>query len=417
MKALRLLFVTDSLPYPPRKGYLTMTFHQIEHLAARHSIDLVSFSRADAATTPVGPLADWCNDIEIVKLPLWRSLLNIAGALPSRTPLTVAYYRSEKMGTTLQAKLKANAYDVVIFQLGRMAQYLPATYHGATLLNMVDPMILNYQRSLRWRPWHDRIALSLEVRRLKQYEQAYAPNFDRVLLVAEEDVRSYSEFLPGAKVGRIPYGTDTTFFTSSSDVARKKGMIVLTGSMFYAPNIDAVNYFCREIFPLIRQRVPHANLWLVGSDPAASVRKWGKIAGIHITGSVPDIRPYLNEAMVSVCPIRLKVGIQTKILEALAMGTPVVTTTAGSNGIGAVSGKHLYEADSPVEFADRVVALLNGEEWSHLSTSGRSFVVENYDWVTSVARLEEIFQELTNPGPDADQPPSPAVALAARRGA
>jgi glycosyltransferase involved in cell wall biosynthesis len=164
--------------------------------------------------------------------------------------------------------------------------------------------------------------------------------------------------------------------------------------MFHKPNVDAVEYFCRKVFPLVCKQVPTATLWLVGARPVGSVRKWAMNSQIRVTGFVPDVRTYLRQAVVSVCPIRLRIGTQTKILEALACGTPVVTSSAGNHGIRAVSGEHLYVADHPVEFADKVVALLKGDRWNELSQNGRRFVVENFTWERSAAKLEQILERL-----------------------
>ena len=171
-------------------------------------------------------------------------------------------------------------------------------------------------------------------------------------------------------------------------------MIVITGNMFHTPTVDAVEFFCNKVFPLICKREPSVTLWLVGDSPVRRVRKWTRNSRIKVTGFVPDIRNYLRQAMVSVCPIRLRIGTQTKILEALACGTPVVTSSAGNHGIGAVSGEHLYVADDPVDFADKTVALLRGERWSEFSRNGRRFVEDNFTWEKSVMKLEQILEQL-----------------------
>lgn len=392
---MKLLYVTPGFPYPPRRGYLLMAYHQIEHLAARHSVDLISFVDAEADRSNADELANWCGRIDTVELPAWRCFLNMGLGMASALPFQISYFKSAKMAATVHERLRKKAYDIVVFQLTRMAQYRPVWYEGPTILSMVDPFVLNYQRSLSWRPWYARPWLQAEIARLKNYESQQALRFDRVLLISEADVRDYQNFMGAGNVDWVPHAIDVNYFSPLPSVARRTGMIVITGNMFYAPNVDAVNYFCREIFPLIRKHVPEASLWLVGSRPAEAVRKWGKDERIKVTGFVSDVRPYLNQAMVSVCPVRLNVGTQTKVLEALAMGTPVVSTSAGNHGIGAVSGEHLYVVDTPSEFAERVVALLKGKEWDELSRRGRRFVVEHFTWEKSVARLEQILAEIT----------------------
>jgi glycosyltransferase involved in cell wall biosynthesis len=173
-------------------------------------------------------------------------------------------------------------------------------------------------------------------------------------------------------------------------------MIVMTGNMHHVPNVDAVDFFCKDIFPLICERDPSATLWLVGARPVAKVRQWATNPRIKVTGFVPDIRTYLGQAMVSVCPIRLAVGTQTKILEALTCGTPVVTSSAGNHGIGAIPGEHLYVTDEPREFANYVLSLLSGNNWSELSENGRRFVRDTFSWESSTAKLETIMERLVH---------------------
>jgi glycosyltransferase involved in cell wall biosynthesis len=213
--------------------------------------------------------------------------------------------------------------------------------------------------------------------------------------VNQKDAVEFGRMVLDACTDWGPQGIDDETYRPCEEIARRNGMIVITGNMFHVPNVDAVEFFCRDVFPLVCQQEPSANLWLVGSRPAKQVRKWAKNSRIKVTGSVPDMRPYLHQAMVSVCPVRLKIGTQTKILEALACATPVVTTSAGNHGIGASSGEQLYVADEPVELSNRIVGLLKGERWHELSQSGRRFVESNFAWSKSAQKLEQIFEQLT----------------------
>jgi len=389
---MKLLFVTPTYPYPPRTGNELIAFHHIKYLAPRHLIDLLSLTNGN--TSDRGELADWCNHIEMVALAPWLSRLNQGVGLVADLPWQVAYYRSAKMAQMVNRKLANNTYDVVLFQLTLMAHYLPDRYPGATILSMEDPQVLKSQRWLTWESGFRRLLTRSRIAHLKRYELRHAPRFDRVLLLNESDVLDYRSLLPGAKLDWVPHGIDVDAFCPSAVVPRREGMIVITGNMYHPPNVDGIDYFCREIFPLIRRRVPSASLWLVGARPAAAVRKWAKDPQIKVTGFVPDIRPYLRQAMVSICPVRLKIGTQTKILEALACGTPVVTTSAGNNGVAAISGEQLYVADTPDKLAERVVELLNGNRWEALSQNGRRFVIENFTWEKSVTKLEKILSEV-----------------------
>ena len=390
---MRVLIVTPDLQYPPARGYQVMAYQHVKKLAARHTIDLVTFGDRNAQFPGIETLKRLCNSVAVIPLPKWRSVLNMSLGLLTDDPLQVRFYRSKKMADLIEERLRNTIYDVVIFQMTRMAQYLPRWYRGAAVLNMVDPLVFNYERSLIWRPWYIRALFQLEIDRLKRYEAQQASRFDSVLLNAQADVRDYQELLKDSSLELAPYGIDVDYF-QPEDIKRQPGMLVMSGSMFYAPNADAVIYFCRDIFPLILEKEPSAHLWLVGARPSSEIKKLANGKNITVTGYVDDIRPYLNRSMVSVCPIRLNVGTQTKVLEALAMETPVVTTSGGNHGICGDSGKGLYVADTPLEFADRVVSLLRGHRWKELSENGRRFVSDHFRWEISAAKLEIILGAL-----------------------
>ena len=364
--------------------------NHIRHLTRRHAVDLISFKDAKAPVE-LGDLGQYCNRIELVEMPTkWRVLLNKLTSLPERVPFGVAGVRSKAMVQVIHNSLANTTYDAVIFQLAEMAQFRPEWFSGTAIWNLEDPAVLKFQRMLPLYPWYAKPLLWDRIARRKRYENRQAPRFDCILFVNSEDAHDYGDLLRCAKLDWVPSAVDVTGSSTGEKTARSSGMIVMTGNMFHKPNVDAVEYFCREIFPLVCKRIPTAVLWLVGSDPSSSVRKWTKSLNIRVTGLVPDVRTYLRKAMVSVCPVRLRIGTQTKILEALACSTPVVTSSAGNHGIGAVSGEHLYVADDPIEFADRVVSLLNKERWKEMSENGRRFVLDNFSWESSTVRLEKV---------------------------
>src|SRR5579871_6460718 len=282
----------------------------------------------------------------------------------------ISRLRSGKMAEVVGRRLANTKYDVVLFQTVQSAQFQPDWYQGPTVWSLEDPLALKTQRMLPMFPWYSRPLHRRKSNRLKSYDMKQAHRFSRVIFVNKEDAVEYKRIVHEACTDWVPHGIDHETYLPSAEVARRDGMIVITGNMYHLPNIDAVEFFCRDVFPIVCEREPAANLWLVGSRPAQRIKKWAKDPRIKVTGSVPDIRPYLQQAMVSVCPVRLRIGTQTKILEALACATPVVTTSAGNHGIGASTGEHLYVADKPVEFANRVIELLRGERWCALSQNG-----------------------------------------------
>ncbi len=392
---MKLLFVTSHFPYPPRTGHALIAYHYIKYLALRnYSIDLISYG-TDAKLSEASEFRSWCNHIELVDRPSRREFFfNVSLGVIARQPFEVPYYRSSKMAEVVRRHLRQGAYDVALFQKTETVQFLPEEYVGPTIWCMEDPPGLREQRLLALSPWYSRPAIQDRISRLRRYVRRQAIRFDRVLVLNEADARDYESTLKGTKLDWVPYGIDTDVFEPGEADTRREGMIVISGNMYHPPNVDAVEFFCKHVFPLVCKRVPSANLWIVGSEPTAAVRKWAEEERIKVTGFVHDLRPYLRQAMVSVCAVRLKIGTQTKVLEAMACGTPVVTTSAGNNGVGGVSGEHLYVADEPAEFAERVVALLNKERWATLSENGRQFVTANFTWEKSITKLENILGEV-----------------------
>lgn len=391
---MKVLVITPSHVYPPVKGYQVMLCRHIEQLAARHSIDIIAFGDAAGKVSGIDPIKALCSSVEIIPLPKWKIVFNLLRGLFSIEPLQVCLYRSKAMTEAVENRLRSSNYDAVVCQLTRTVQFLPQWYLGITLLNMVDPLVLNYSRSLVWQPWYLRTALKHEIARLRRYESRQTSRFERVLLISQADVLDYQALLREVNFEQVAYGIDTEYFQPDASIGRVPGMVVISGNMGYAPNVDGVKYFCREIFPLILARMPNAHLWLVGVRPSPAIKKLGNSKNVTVTGYVDDVRYYLHRAMVSVCPIRLNVGTQTKVLEALATGTPVVTTSAGNQGVGGESGCHLYVADSPLEISDHVVSLLSGDRGDVLSKNGRKFVQDNFQWTKSAEKLESILNEL-----------------------
>ena len=367
--------------------------NQIRVLSSRHKIDLISFKNR-ANSNDLGELPRWCNKIELIERPpRWRVLLSILRrALIDPLP-EISRFRSPELSRVVAEHLSGDHYDVVLFQTVQAVQFRPDWYSGPAIWTLEDPPALKIEKMLPMYPWYSRLLHRKRIDRLRRYDLRQANRFDCVTFVNREDAVEYMHAVPGVCADFVPHGVSEES-ASQTEVSRRKGMIVIAGNMFHVPNVDAVEFFCRDIFPLIYEREPSANLWLVGARPVARVRKWANNPRIKVTGYVPDIRTYLRQAVVSVCPVRLPVGTQTKILEALSCGTPVVTSSAGNHGIGAISGKHLHVTDDPREFANNVISLLVGDKWKEFSDNGRRFVRDKFSWENSAAKLEQIMERV-----------------------
>jgi glycosyltransferase involved in cell wall biosynthesis len=392
---MNILFLSPLVPWPINTGGKQVLYNQIKGLSSSHDVNLICFKQPDYSGTDF--LQNYCRSLTIFdNHGTGKVILNAIIGLAKYVPLKASHFTSRKNRMLIHEHLRKNSYDVIISRI-EMAQFIPDSYTGPKILLMEDPETLKFTRQ----PMHDlnlllRLFWRFENDRLARYEQHQARRFDRVTLLSEEDVREYQFFLPDARLVCIPYGTDPDRFSPSNDVNRTDGMIVFSGNMYHLPNVVAINHFCSNIFPLVKKEVSTASLWIVGANPVPEVKRWGKLQDITVTGAVPEILNYLRMARVSICPISLKIGVQTKVLEAMACGTPVVTTSAGNSGICATSGDGLYVADSPVDFALRIVSLLKGERWDEMSVRARRFVIDHFSWGRSVEKLEKLITDVIN---------------------
>jgi polysaccharide biosynthesis protein PslH len=386
---MRMLFILPARPGPPWRGYTRLAFELISRLAEWHRVDILSFD--DRSRQPPEELTNRCGRFELVPFSRVQAWARGMLAIGSDIPFQVAMYRSLDMERRIREFSQSCDYDVIIYQLTRMASYAAIEGRAASVLHMVDPFVLNYRKSMKWRSPFVRPIYSLEASRLRRYEGRVWGWFEDVLLICRRDAEEYASVVPGSLPGWVPYAVDSSHFAPDAAVVREPCRIIITGNLFYGPNVDGIDYFCRSVYPTLKRLVPPVRLTLAGASPAWRVRRWSRSdKSIELVASVPDIRPYLNRAVVSVCPVRLAVGTQTKVLEAMAMGTPVVTTSAGNHGVEGGDGRELVVADDPTEMAERIAELLRGKCWNDLSERGRAFVQERFNWDASARQFEAV---------------------------
>jgi len=389
LEQMRILFVTPRFPYPPLKGDQVRSYNQIKILSQRHSITLLSFIENSTELNYVPLLERFCSHIETVELRPLRSYLNVLLGIFSPLPLQTSYYHSSEMRKRIRAVTENNNFDIVHVQLIRMAPYLTHFDKLPMVMDFIDALSLNMERRYK----HDKGVLKLgayiEWQRIKNYEREVCKQYDQVIVVSPVD-KAAIESLEIINVN--PLGVDTKAFPFAPG-RREPYSIIFTGNMGYFPNIEATHYFVREIFPLIRLRIPEAKLYIVGANPPRDIRKLSADKNIIVTGFVDDIQEYLARTTVAVCPIRAGSGMQFKILEAMATGIPVVATEYVLGAIQATPGENIILANEPAEFAYQVVELLkNPSLRQRLAMKARQLIEEKYTWEISVRQLERIYE-------------------------
>ncbi|MEI6056744.1 MAG: glycosyltransferase family 4 protein [Lentisphaerota bacterium] len=292
-------------------------------------------------------------------------------------------------------------YDAILLFEMNTIQYCPTYSYKYIIVNIEDPQSIKIMRMASLKVWSflQRIKLLLFGKITESYEKKILPKMAKVLLLSESDIQDFKKQYNYKNLGFVSYGIHKH---PQKDILgyneRTEGMILFSGNMFHPPNVDGALFFLQQIFPLVRQKYNSAKLWIVGADPDIRIYEAAKCFGknVVITGRVNDISEYLRISIVSICTVRLKIGVQTKILEALSWGTPVVTLSAGNSGIGAIPGQELFVEDNPKHFAARITELLRGENWNQLSDKGRTFVETQFSWEKSVEQLNKYIEQQKN---------------------
>jgi polysaccharide biosynthesis protein PslH len=380
---VNLLMVSPNLPRP-MSGASTRNYHLLKTLARQHSVSLLarvdSTEAAAYSDTPL--LEDFAENVQLVSLPASRSkrLRQFTSVVQGRS-YSISVSRVEKVQKALDVLLSHDHYDVVLFESVLIAGYrLPQHVKVIIDQHNIEHELLyrTYQYERTWlRKWYN----WWEYRLLKPVEIELCRKADLILVTSERELLLLQSMLPGSVIEVVPNGVDTETFHDICVEQEVAKQIIFTGAMDYYPNIDAVLSFAQRCWPLIRAQIPDATWQIVGRNPPPEVQRLVGLPGITVTGTVPDVRPYLAASTVAIAPLLIGGGTRLKILEALAMRKAVVSTTVGCEGLALVSGKHLIVADQPEAFAQAVVELVkNPEKRRALGTAGRSLVEAEYSW-------------------------------------
>ena len=382
-----VLFLAHLFPWPLDGGGQIKSYHTLRLLASRYDVTLLSFVRP-SDTPGDAPLADLCaGGVETV--PLRRSKARaIATAL--RAPLTgqsfiVARDNTPAMRAAVARHLQTGKYVAVHVDHLQMAQFIPDNTCGAAVI--LDNHNIEHRIPQRLAQASGASPLTRwyaggEWPRLQRFEVAACRRADRLLTVSPEDRDGLVALAPdiAAKTTVFPIGVDSEYWGGVRRDENARNLVSI-GTMYWPPNVDSMVYFCAEILPLVRQAVPDAHLQIVGARPAPDVTALAQPGVVTVTGTVPDVRPYGAGCGVFVVPLRSGSGMRVKILNALAMGLPVVSTYVGAEGIDVTDGVNILLADTPEGFAHAVVSVLQDAALAHrLGEAGRCLMQEQYSW-------------------------------------
>lgn len=394
---MNVLYVAPCLPYPPHKGERTRAFHLIRHLAREHTIHVACLAGDEDDLDGVAALAEHCASVDAVYRCRTVSRLLGALALLTGTPFSVASSSSSRLRRRIACKLRVERFDAIVVFSAVMGGYVSHVRSVPKVIDFVDV------DSELWRLYVDRHRFPYswiyrrEATRLARHEEDIARTFDHSVFVSEGEARLFGRRAGDRPVSVIANGVDLDYFAPTADAHAPANppSVVFTGTMDYFPNVDAVGHFCRRILPLVQAALPEVHFSIVGRNPTAPVKAHGRQPQVTVTGAVPDVRPYLARASVFVAPLRIARGIQNKILEAMAMGVPVVGTSTALLGLEATEGDGIQIADDPADFARAVLALLTDPEWRRLcALRARAYAERRHSWADHGARLAALLRQV-----------------------
>ena len=398
MNPLRILFISPYIPSLIR----VRPYNFIQHLARRgNRITLLALIPPGEDTGSLDTLREWCREVKTVPLPRWQTLKNGLQAIPDRTPLQAAYSRSNAMATLIRQTQVESTFDVVHIEHLRGAELSPAVNGLPIVFDSVDSITLLFDWVGRSGPtWRSRLLARLDIARTRRYEGQLLKHYSRVLITSPKDKQALAQLSTAPDADKrlvvLPNGVDLDYF-KPLDVPREPSTVIFTGKMSYHANIAAALDLAQQVMPLVWQQHPQAKLVLAGKDPTPELTALTADSRITVTGTVPDLRPYLAQATVAVSPMRYGVGIQNKILEAMAMATPVITTSQTLAALQTQVDHDILVGDKPEAIAQEVNKLLTNDLLCQkLGQAGRRYVETHHDWNVVVERLEDIYREVMN---------------------
>lgn len=394
----RILLISRCPPYPLFLGDRLIIWHLMRELEARHyQIDLLAFADRPDDWDEVGRYDMYFGQVKLFPMPPSRMSSYIARVLlPSRRfPTDAEQSRSPQMFRAIQRFVAENDYDLAHFFGGvQVYEYAHVIGDLPALITPYESYSLYLRRLVQHNPvlTPQKLIAQMQHWFAQRFESWMFTPYQRIVVVSEPDRQELLSLNPGGPVEVIPNGIDLHHFRLPR-VQRRAKALLFVGNYEYAPNMDAALLLAREILPQVRQQMPDVRLWLVGHAPPPELQA---LAGEHIkvTGRVPDVRPYLARAGVFVCPLRLGAGIKNKVLEALAMGLPVVATPLSVDGIHVQHGRDVLIADT-AGFAAAVIGLLNNTDLqAHLAQQGRVLIEREYGWSQVTERYIDLYNAL-----------------------
>lgn len=384
---MRITVLLSRFPYPTDKGDKLRAYHQIKYLSQFHEVHLFCLSDEKVDQNHLNHVSEICESVEVYHLNklaiLFRLMQNFFGQLPFQ----IAYFndkKAKKKFTEWIEKVKPNS---VYTQLARMAEFSKHLSDFHQVLDYQDCFSKGLEKRIHTDVWYKKPFIVWEYKRLKKYEAEIFSYFSSCCVISKQDAQ-YFEGLNPENFKIIGNGIDVEYFKPTQ--SDKTIPLLISGNMQYPPTVQGVELIVNKVIPMLKNNYPAIYLMAAGKDPSKRVQN---LEGNYLktTGWQNDLRPYFNSTFIYCAPLQISVGLQNKILEAMAMGLPVITSSVCNKPIGAENNKHLIVADSPKEIANAIARLMENEALrTELGNNARAFVKTNFSWDYANKKLLEL---------------------------
>ena len=367
---MRVLFISHRFPYPPTFGSKVRSFNAIRHLARDHEVTVHSMVRSSEEAAEIGGIAAYCHAYHAQRVHNAAQIGKIAATLATPMSASEAFFHCGAMQREIDRALASRSFDFIFAHCSAVGRYVEKVDGLPKLMDFCDVDSKKWHDYVAYKPWPLSLGYRWEAWRMAATERRMSRCFDRITVATPGEARTLAEVGVRERVDWFPNGVDFEYFQPSMQ-AHDPELITCVGRMDYFPNEQGMVDFCSQVWPRLKRERPALRLQIVGAEPTIRVQGLGRLEGVSVTGSVPDVRPYVQRSAVTVVPLTIARGTQNKILESMAMGVPVVSSTTAAGGVDAEPGEHLLAACGPDETFEMVQRVLdNPSERARLSEAG-----------------------------------------------
>lgn len=388
---MNILYLCHRFPFPPKRGGKIRPFNMIRHFSERgHRVTVCSLARSeDEARDGLG-ITPHCAHFEMARVHTPQQVLRMIARLPTTVPSSMGYFYAPSLKQAIDGLLARERFDLIFVHCSSVAQYVAHVKGIPKILDFGDMDSQKWLEYAQYKPFPLSWGYWLEGTKLERAERQLAAQFDLCTVTTRAELETLAGFGTAKACDWFPNGVDAEYFQPDGS-EYDADVLSFIGRMDYYPNQECMLRFCAETWPRIRAQRPQARLLIVGAEPTPAIRQLAALPGVEVTGSVPDVRPYVRRSAAMVAPLSIARGTQNKILEAMAMGIPVITSTVAVKGVDAEPEQHLLVGDSPTELTQATVRVMSSRvERMRLAEAGRARMLSHHNWAASLERLENL---------------------------